>query len=190
MKKERVHVTSEMRDRFKAEMKAHKQNGYQVAELLNVEPGTYSRYLRGEIDLSQERLQKLAELWGVRTEYLLCKDDTRTIEEYFKRDDVDITERQRHIWETMTKYGYEFEYLYEHQEPIIKITRGGICYGCIGPTDFVRVLDFLEVSMQTMFENILYANRFAMYRKGAVEPLRKAPYNYTTENSISIKFEI
>lgn len=190
MKKERVHVTSEMRDRFKTEMKAHKQNGYQVAELLNVEPGTYSRYLRGEIDLSQERLQKLADLWGVRADYLLCKDDSRTFAEYFNRDDINITKRQHHIWDTMTKYGYEFEYLYDHEEPIIKISRGKVCYGYLKSEDFVKVLDFLEVSMQTMFENILYANRIAMYKKGAMEPLRMAPYNYTTENNISIKLEI
>ena len=180
MKKERVHVTSEMRDRFKAEMKAHNQSGYQVAELLNVEPGTYSRYIRGEIDLSQDRLQKLADLWGVRTEYLLCKDDIRTIEEYLSRDDVNITERQRHVWETMTKYGYEFEYLYENEMPIIKISRGKMCYGYLKSEDFVKVLDFLEVSMQTMFENILYANRFSMYQKGTTDPFRAAPYNYSS----------
>lgn len=109
MKNERIHVTSEMSKRFKQEMRDHGQKGYDIAKHLCVEPGTYSRYLTGKIDLYPETLQKLSDLWGVRKNYLLCKDDIRTNGSFYSQKIADKAARDIAIMNLLKASGYNIE---------------------------------------------------------------------------------
>ena len=111
MKNERIRVTSEMRDRFTEERKRHNQKQKDVAEYLNVEPGTYSRYLRGEIDLSPETLRKLCILWGVREDYLLCNDNDRTKEDIINNANDTLNEKERLFYYLLDSFGYDTDFV-------------------------------------------------------------------------------
>lgn len=48
----------------------------QVSEMLGINTNTYAKYERCERDVSTETLSKLADFYGVTTDYLLGRDDT------------------------------------------------------------------------------------------------------------------
>lgn len=52
-------------------------NQTQIADLLNIDQRTYSRYERGEITLSVETLCKLADYYGTSLDYLAGRTDER-----------------------------------------------------------------------------------------------------------------
>ncbi|WP_113676039.1 helix-turn-helix domain-containing protein [Vallitalea guaymasensis] len=50
----------------------------QIAEFLNINQRTYSRYERGEISIAVETLCKLADYYGTSLDYLAGRTDIKT----------------------------------------------------------------------------------------------------------------
>lgn len=187
-------LSPKMIDRFKTEADRNGQYDYQVAEYLNIAPQTYSRFVRGEYPIRNEYVEKLADLWGVRKDYLLCVDDIRTNEEYYDNHYERLSKRQRVIWEALPVYGYEFEYVDLNPDVnqresktkyfsdyAIKISKDGKCYGYIDASTFVQFNELLEISVQNLFETVLYINRYNMERAGKHDQIsltdRKKPFS-------------
>ena len=251
MKNERVRVTAEMRDRIKDEINKCPLKEYEIAEtVLYCRPGTFSRYLTGEITIHLDDIRKLAELWNVRKEYLLCMDNIRTDDEFTERLlGGGLSKRQRAIWNALQIYGYEFEYITEiaitpaqlhdiadtdnalnelskcilsqpgeweqfkeavnnpkstiynvkhvfmieegncelieltafvnYLDNYVKISRNDVCYGFMNSIDFVKAVEFMEISVSNLFDTFLYINRFDMFRhnaKNMIAPFRDSPH--------------
>ena len=60
--------------RLKELRNQHKYTIAQVCEMLSLNPNTYAKYERDERDVSTETLAKLADFYGVTTDYLLGRD--------------------------------------------------------------------------------------------------------------------
>lgn len=182
-------LSPEMRDRFKAEADKNGRYDYQVAEeYLHVTSKTYSAWMRGKNPIGEDYVKKLADLWGVRENYLLCIDDIRTDTEYYDAYHKNLSNRQRAIWEALPVYGYEFEYIDQadtNNDCVVRISKNGVCYGCISSADFVKINELLEVSVQNLFETVLYINRYDMYCNdhNAISPFdRTIPFNNSIWN--------
>jgi len=49
----------------------------EVANILNIDPSTYGKYELGKREPDYEMLSKIAEIFNVSTDYLLCRTDIR-----------------------------------------------------------------------------------------------------------------
>ena len=110
MKKERVIVDEAIRARIKSEMKLHGHTNEFIAEKLDIEPGSYSRKLNGSIALMPHDIKELTSLWGIREEYLLCKDDLRTDKDMIDYFSDLYHEEDSKIIELLNYYGYKFDF--------------------------------------------------------------------------------
>lgn len=72
MSNNKIHVTSEMASRIKAERKRLKLSQEDMAEKLIMSGKNYGRIERGEQGTYLKKIEKMAEIFGVDTEYLLC----------------------------------------------------------------------------------------------------------------------
>lgn len=123
MKNKHVNVTPEMRDRLKAEMKRSKRinTNAKIAELLDLTTTQISRILTGRSSCALEYIERLAEEWEVRTDYLLCKDDYRTIWDIYEVMDDQLSKKNKAVLNLLDLYGYRFEIV-----ELLKITSGDI----------------------------------------------------------------
>lgn len=110
MKKERVIVDKAIKDRIKSEMKLHGHTNEFIAEKLDIEPGSYSRKLNGNIALMPHDIKALTSLWGIREEYLLCKDDFRTNKDMVEYYSDTYYEEDSRIIDLLNYYGYKFSF--------------------------------------------------------------------------------
>ena len=134
MKKERIHVTSEIRARIKEEMKKNGLKNETVAEYLRIEPGTYSRIINDKIAMTSEHLQGLLKLFGVRENYLLCIDNYRTESDIYETKENQLTEEHRAMIRLLETFGYSFETV-----ELLEITARDLA----GFKDMDKELDFI-----------------------------------------------
>ena len=71
-------MVMEMRLRIRDLREDNDLKQQQVADFLMCDQSLYSKYERGERPLPVEFLCKLADYYGVSTDYLLCRTDTKT----------------------------------------------------------------------------------------------------------------
>lgn len=123
MRNKHVDVTPEMRDRIRSEMKRNKQTNIneKIGELLNLTSTQVSRILNGKSSCALEYIEKLAKIWGVRTDYLLCEDDYRTEWDIYEVRDKQLSEKNKAVVNLLELYGYRFE-----MAELLKITSADI----------------------------------------------------------------
>ena len=67
----------EIREILKAERKKNKYTQQQIADILKMQRGSYAKYETGANTTTVENIIKLADLYGVSTDYLLGRYVTK-----------------------------------------------------------------------------------------------------------------
>lgn len=149
MRNKHIDVTPEMRDRIKAEMKRNKQanTNAEIATILNLTPTQISRILSGKSSCDLDYIKRLAKIWGVRTDYLLCKDDYRTEWDIYEIRREQLSEKNKAVVNLLELYGYEFEMV-----ELLKITSADIARLKDANEELRFIKDYVEGNGKTDIE--------------------------------------
>ena len=112
MESRQIPISAEMKQRIKKEMAIHGQKNRDIADYLCMQPQSFSRIICGRALCAYEYLQRLANLWGIRENYLLCKDNIRTDNEFLIKIGSERTEKNMAISNLLKAYGYNIETVY------------------------------------------------------------------------------
>lgn len=85
--------------RIKELRKQRKISGYKMAERLGVSPQYYYELERGEKRLNQELIKKMADIFGVSTDYLLCLDEEKKEQDINVKDFFDNAGFKKYHWD-------------------------------------------------------------------------------------------
>ena len=94
-------------DRFKEERKKQKLTQEQLANMFHLQKSSISRYENNKQIPEIEILSKIADFFGVTTDYLLCRSDNKTTNVTNFMDQIDISElddTEEDILELLKKY--------------------------------------------------------------------------------------
>ena len=151
MENKHFDVTPEIKKRIRTEMKKNEltKTNESLAYFLDLSSTQVSRILNGQSSCSSEYLDKLAKLWEVRKDYLLCNDDYRTDDDIYAIKGKKLSEKNKAVRQLLELSGYKFEMV-----ELLSITSGDIVRlkDMDGELNFIK--EYLEENSKTNIELI------------------------------------